>query len=106
LEKTNVETRVTQTLFYSKSNTLGIHPAYHPAGNKMAYVYGGKVCLINTDGPIYKTLLKPNQSLNYTAELSWSNDGTMIRCRQTNKHGNGFDELLVLDVTTNNISPE
>ena len=102
LLKTDVRTRSTQTLFYSRSGSLGIHPAYHPAGNKIAYVYAGKVCLQQTDGAGYKQLLKTSQNLDYTAELTWSSDGTMIRCRQANDRGKTADELLVLDVSAPN----
>ena len=98
LEKTNVRTRATQTLFFTKSNSLGIHPAYHPAGNKIAYIYEGRVSLVNTGDTSYKQLLKTAQKLDYTADLAWSTDGTMIRCSQ--KDGaQATDVLLVLDAT-------
>lgn len=99
LQKTDVRTKATQTLFYTRSANLGIHPAYYPTGNKIAYVYAGKVCLVDTDGAGYKQLLKTSENLDYTAELSWSIDGTMIRCSQTDKHKKTTDELLVLDVS-------
>ncbi len=102
LEKTNIKTMVTQTLFYTKSQNIGIHPAYHPAGNKVAYVYEGRVCLINTGDSQYKQLLKTKQKLDYTAELAWSTDGTMIRCAQADKldpQKKIYDELLVLDIS-------
>jgi len=102
LQKTDIRTKITQTLFSSQNTYLGIHPAYHPAGNKIAYVYAGKVCLVNTDGVGYKQVLKTSQMLDYTAELSWSSDGTMIRYRQPNKHKKINDELLVLDVSAPN----
>ena len=102
LQKTDVKTKITQTLFRTKSSYLGIHPAYHPAGNKIAYVYAGKVCLANTDGAGYKQLLKTSQKLDYTAELSWSSDGTMIRYRQANKRKKITDDLMVLDVSAPN----
>ncbi len=102
LEKTNVKTMATQTLFFTKSDSLGIHPVYHPAGNKIAYVYAGKVWLINSNGT-NKTWLKTIQQLDYTAELAWSIDGTMIRCRQIGKNGKKVDELLVLDVANNGL---
>lgn len=99
LQKIDVRTRITRTLFYSQSSELGIHPAYHPAGNKIAYVYAGKICLVNIGDIGYKQLLKTSKKLDYTADLAWSNDGTMIRCRQADKHGKMFDDLLVLDVS-------
>ncbi len=102
LVKTNVKTLATQTMFYTQSHSLGMNPAYHPASNKIAYVYEGKVCLTNTNGPYYITLLKTAQKLDYTADLSWSTDGTMIRCRQNPKRGKPFDDLLVLDVSAAN----
>jgi len=98
LEKTAVKTLVTQTLFYTKNNHLGIHPAYHPAGNKIAFTYAGRLCLVNIGDNTNKQLLKTNLKLDYTAELSWSSDGTLLRCRQTDKHGKVTDELLLLDV--------
>ena len=101
LEKTNILTMTTQTLFYTKSQSIGIHPAYHPAGNKVAYVYAGRICLINTGDTLYKQLLKTKQKLDYTADLAWSTDGTMIRCGQVDpkdKTKKIFDELLVLDI--------
>lgn len=101
LEKTNIKKLITQTLFFTKSNNLGLNPTYHPAGNKIAYIYEGEVWLINADG-IYKSGLKTNQKLDYTAALTWSTDGTMIRCRQTDKHGNIVDKVLVLDVSATN----
>jgi hypothetical protein len=99
LQKTDVRAKATQTLFYTKSSNLGIHPAYYPEGNKIAYVYAGEVCLVNTDGAGYKQLLKTNEKLDYTAELAWSIDGTMIRCSLTDKHKKTTDELLNLDVS-------
>lgn len=102
LEKTNIKTKITQTLFYTKSNSLGIHPAYHPAGNKIVYVYEKRVCLINVGDNFNKQLLKTNLKLDYTADLTWSMDGTMVRCRQTTSHGKAIDELLVLDVSNTN----
>jgi hypothetical protein len=99
LQKTNVQSRITQTLFFTRSNSLGIHPAYHPAGNKIAYIYEGRVCLVNTGDTSYKQLLKTSQKLDYTADLAWSMDGTMIRCHQTDKSGKLMDELLVLDIS-------
>ena len=103
LEKTNIKNMVTQTLFYTKSQSIGLHPAYHPAGNKVAYIYEGRVCLINTGDTLYKQLLKTKQKLDYTADLTWSTDGTMIRCAQVDqkdKQKFQLDELLVLDVAT------
>jgi len=102
LERTNVKTKTTQTLFKTKSNSLGIHPAYHPAGNKIVYVYEKRVCLINVGDNFDKQLLKTNLKLDYTADLTWSMDGTMVRCRQSTNHGKAVDELLVLDVSTTN----
>ena len=99
LQKTNVQSRITQTLFFTRSNSLGIHPAYHPAGNKIAYIYEGRVCLVNTGDTSYKQLLKTSQKLDYTADLAWSMDGTMIRCSQTDKSGKPTDEVLVLDIS-------
>jgi len=102
LVKTNVQSGRTETLFYSDSKTLGIHPAYHPAGNKIAYIYEGRVSIVNTGDAGYKQLLKTTQKLDYTADLAWSTDGTMIRCTQKDKHGKVTDELLVLDVSAPN----
>ncbi len=105
LEKTNIKSMITQTLFFTKSTKLGIHPAYHPAGNKVAYIYEGRVCLINTGDTLYKQLLKTKQKLDYTAALAWSTDGTMIRCAQIDKHDKQkktLDQLLVLDVSAAN----
>jgi len=99
LEKTNIKTLATQLLFYTKNNRLGIHPAYHPAGNKIAFTYEGRVCLVNIGDNSNKQLLKTKQKLDYTADLNWSSDGTMLRCKQMDKHGKVVDELLELDVT-------
>ncbi len=114
LEKTNVKTRKTVCLFSTQSkNNIGIYPVYHPSGNMIAYIYEGRVCLINAGtnmsyiyegsapsaGETYfKQLLKTKLKLSYTAELEWSTDGTIIRCSQTDKQGKKIDELLVLDV--------
>ncbi len=105
LEKTNIKNMTTQTLFYTKSNRLGVHPAYHPSGNKIAYIYEGRVCLIGTGETPYKQLLKTKQKLDYTADLAWSIDGTMIRCRQMDKHNKSVDELLVLDTSASFSNP-
>ncbi len=119
LEQLDVKTTAAQILFLTKSSNLGIHPVYHPAGNKIAYVYEGRICLINigdkvqtvlagssssdnTGDAFFKQLLKTKQKLDYTAELQWSADGTMIRFHQTDKKGKLLDELLFLDVTTSN----
>ena len=98
LQETNIQSRITQTLFYTKKNSLGIHPAYHPSGNKIAYVYEGRICLVNTGDAGYKQLIKTKQKLDYTADLAWSMDGTMIRCTQADKKGLLMDELLLLDL--------
>ena len=100
LERTNIVNSITQTLFYTKAGKLGIHPAFHPSGNKVAYIYEGRVCLINTGATSYKQLLKTKLKLDYTADLAWSADGTMIRCNQAGKHIKAVDELLVLDINT------
>lgn len=99
LDKTDVQSRRTQTLFLTKGNSLGIHPAFHPAGNKIAYVYEGRITLANIGDSSFKQLLKTAKKLDYTAALDWSNDGTMLRCSQRDKHGQLTEELLVLDVT-------
>jgi hypothetical protein len=98
LDRTDIKLSTTQSLFWTKTDSLGTHAAYHPAGNMIAYVYAGKVWLINSTG-IDKRWLKTNQKLDYTANLTWSNDGTMIRYQQTDKHGKQVDEVLVLDVS-------
>jgi hypothetical protein len=119
LEQLDLKTMEAQVLFLTKSTNLGIHPVFHPAGNKIAYVYEGRICLIdagdkapvvlsgfsssnNTGDAYFKQLLKTKQKLDYTADLQWSTDGTMIRFRQTDKKGKLLDELLFLDVTTSN----
>jgi Tol biopolymer transport system component len=119
LEQLDLKSMAAQILFVTKSANLGIHPVYHPAGNKIAYVYEGRICLINigNQAPVFlsglsssnnpgdayfKQLLKTKQKLDYTAELQWSLDGTMIRFHQTDKKGKLLDELLFLDVTTSN----
>jgi tetratricopeptide (TPR) repeat protein len=115
LEKVNVKTKTIQLLFSTQSPTLGVCPVFHPAGNKIAYVYEGRVCLINdgnkatyvyegsaSSGNIgatyFKQLLKTKLKLEYTAKLEWSMDGTVIRCRQNDSHGKPVDELLALDI--------
>src|SRR5262249_49729695 len=98
LDKTEIATRKTQTLFLTRGKSLGIHPAFHPSGNKIAYVYEGRITLANIGDSNFKQLLKTAKKLDYTAALDWSNDGTMIRCSQQDKHGQTTDELLTLDV--------
>ncbi len=98
LDRTDIKLSTTQSLFWTKTDSLGTHAAYHPAGNMIVYVYAGKVWLINSTG-IDKRWLKTNQKLDYTANLTWSNDGTMIRYQQMDKHGKSVDEVLVLDVS-------
>ncbi|HVZ81779.1 MAG TPA: hypothetical protein VHE12_13415 [bacterium] len=100
LDKTDVQTKKTQVLFLTKGNGLGIHPAFHPAGNKIAYVYEGRITLANIGNSSFKQLLKTSKKLDYTAALDWSKDGTMIRCSQQDKHGQLTEELLILDVST------
>ncbi len=97
LQKTNIQSQITETLFYTKKNSLGIHPAYHPSGNKIAYIYEGRVCLVNTGDAGYKQLIKTKQKFDITADLVWSIDGTMIRCTEADKK-RPLDELLVLDL--------
>jgi tetratricopeptide (TPR) repeat protein len=119
LEKITVKTKAIETLFSTQSSNLGIYPVFHPAGNKVACVYEGMVCLINSGNKTpyvyegsaslnsqtvtyFKQLLKTKLKLGYDTQLEWSTDGTMIRCRQTDKKGKITDELLALDVTTPN----
>jgi len=100
LEKTSLIQKTTRTLFYLPKTAvpnLGFHPAYHPAGNKIAFVYNGKMWVMNGDG-LNVTLLKTKQKFDYTSELSWSIDGTMIRCKQSGTVP--IDDCLILDATT------
>jgi tetratricopeptide (TPR) repeat protein len=117
LEKLNLKTRTIQTLFSTQSQKLGIYPVFNPAGNKIAYIYEGRIGLINTgnktpyiyngsaalnnaEGTYFKQLLKTKQTFDAATEVEWSADGTMIRCRQADKQGKIMDELLVLDVVS------
>jgi tetratricopeptide (TPR) repeat protein len=118
LVKVDLKTMTAQSLFSTNSPSLGLHPVFHPAGNKIAYIYEDRVGLINSgnkvairyEGPVrttdegayFKQLLKTKQKLNYTADLTWSTDGTMIRCHQADKKGKPSEELLVLDVSASN----
>ena len=100
LEKTSFAQKTTRTLFYipqARIPNLGFHPSYHPAGNKIAFVYDGKMWIMNADG-LNVTLLKTKQKFDYTSELSWSLDGTMIRCQQGGS--TPIDDCLTLDATT------
>ena len=72
------------------------------AGDKTPVIFDGLSSSGNTSDAYFKQLLKTKQKLDYTAELQWSTDGTMIRFRQTDKKGKLLDELLFLDVTTSN----
>lgn len=99
LEKTSLSKKTTHTLFYAPDTRvplLGLHPAFHPSGNKIAFVYDGKLWCMNADG-LNKSLLKTTQKFDYTSELSWSFDGTMIRGKQGGT--NPADDLLILDET-------
>ena len=102
LDKLDLRLYKSQNLFHSNDASLGLYPAYHPSGTKIAFVYGGNVWLVNADGTD-KSLLKTNQKLDYTAQLKWSIDGTMIRCRENSKNGNSIDDLLILDVSKSSI---
>jgi tetratricopeptide (TPR) repeat protein len=104
LEKTNLKQMSTQTMFFTKSSRLGSNPAYHPSGSKIAYVYEGKLWLINNTNSIFKSGLKTSQKLDYTAVLSWSFDGTMVRYRQADKTGKiTTDRIFHLDVSSSNM---
>jgi tetratricopeptide (TPR) repeat protein len=104
LEKTDIKQLTTQTMFFTKSSRLGSNPAYHPSGSKIAYVYEGKLWLINNTNSIFKSGLKTSQKLDYTAMLSWSFDGTMVRYRQADKAGKiTTDRIFHLDVSSSNI---
>jgi tetratricopeptide (TPR) repeat protein len=97
LEKTSLELNSSHSLFYTnftKASNLGFHPAYHPAGNKIAFVYQGDLCVMDADGTNVNRL-KTKQKFDYTSKLSWSFDGTMIRCQQEGK--NPVDDLIDLD---------
>jgi tetratricopeptide (TPR) repeat protein len=104
LEKTNIKQMSTQTMFFTKSGRLGLNPSYHPSGNKIAYVYEGKLWLMNNTNSIFKSGLKTSQKLDYTAVLSWSFDGTMVRYRHADKTGKiTTDRIFHLDVSSSNI---
>jgi tetratricopeptide (TPR) repeat protein len=96
LDKLDVKNGESQNLYFTKSDSLGTHPAYHPAGNKIAFVYSGNVWLINSDGTD-KTLLKTRTKFGPETALAWSFDGTLIRCVKNDKRGRAAEELLVLD---------
>jgi Tol biopolymer transport system component len=85
------------TIFHSDDASLGLYPVYHPSGSKIAFVYDGNAWLVNSDGTD-KTLLKTNEKLDYTAHLTWSGDGTMLRCQMEGKKQKAVDEVLTLDV--------
>jgi hypothetical protein len=98
LEKTQLDQNVTRTLFYTKlikQPNLGFCPAFHPSGNKIAFVYEGNLCVMDADGSNVNRL-KTKQKFDYTSVLSWSFDGTMIRCKQDGK--NSVDDMIFLDV--------
>jgi tetratricopeptide (TPR) repeat protein len=104
LEKTNIKKVSTQTMFFTKSSRLGLNPTYHPSGSKIAFVYEGKLWLINNTNSIFKSGLKTSQKLDYTAHLSWSFDGTMVRYRQADKTGKiTAGRIFHLDVSSSNI---
>jgi tetratricopeptide (TPR) repeat protein len=104
LEKTNVKKMSTQTMFFTRSSLLGLNPSYHPSGSKIAFVYEGKLWLINNTNSVFKSGLKTSQKLDYTALLSWSFDGTMVRYRQADKAGKiTTDRIFHLDVSSSNI---
>ncbi|HET9869755.1 MAG TPA: hypothetical protein VFR02_04595, partial [bacterium] len=96
LERVDLKQGEPKTLFHSEDDSLGLYPVFHPSGTKIAFVYGGNVWVVNGDGTD-KTLLKTNEKLDYTAHLSWSFDGTLLRCREDGKKGKSVDEVLVLD---------
>jgi tetratricopeptide (TPR) repeat protein len=96
LDHMDLKSNKSSTLFHSDDATLGLYPAYHPSGSKIAFVYAGNVWLVNADGTD-KSLLKTNENLDYTAHLTWSADGTMLRCQQNGKKEKALDEVLILD---------
>ena len=97
LERMDLKTGKSQTIFHSDDASLGLYPVYHPSGSKIAFVYDGNVWLVNGDGTD-KTLLKTNEKLDYTAHLTWSGDGTLLRCQMDGKKQKPVDEVLTLDV--------
>ncbi|HVM32819.1 MAG TPA: hypothetical protein VMU88_06775 [bacterium] len=97
LEKMDLRTQKASTVFHSDDASLGLYPVFHPSGSKIAFVYGGNVWLVNADGTD-KSLLKTNERLDYTAHLTWSADGTLLRCQTDPKKRKTFDEVLTLDV--------
>lgn len=97
LERVDAATLRRESLYYTGSPTLGLHPAFSPWGDKIAFVYEGNVWVVKADGT-HKALLRTNQKLDKTARLQWSRDGTLIRYRQKSPDGKLVDGLLVLDV--------
>ena len=97
LERMDLKTDKSSTIFHSDDASLGLYPVYHPSGSKIAFVYDGNAWLVNSDGTD-KTLLKTNEKLDYTAHLTWSGDGTMLRCQIEGKKQKAVDEVLTLDV--------
>jgi tetratricopeptide (TPR) repeat protein len=97
LERMDLKTGKSLTIFHSDDASLGLYPVYHPSGSKIAFVYDGNAWLVNSDGTD-KTLLKTNEKLDYTAHLTWSGDGTMLRCQMEGKKQKAVDEVLTLDV--------
>jgi hypothetical protein len=100
LERTSIKTKATQTLYWTEGrDLLGTSTAYHPSGSMIAYVYAGKVWVMNPNG--IKSWLKSKETLSYTAGLAWSKDGTMIRYWDL-KPGqkNRVENILVLDANT------
>jgi hypothetical protein len=97
LEKVDVKTRSTRALFSTTRNTLGERAVYHPAGNKIAFVWEGNVWLINANGT-NKSMLKVRRNLGNRAQILFSSDGTMIRYKDRDAKGKDYEGVLVLDI--------
>ncbi len=97
LDKYDLKTRKSQTLFSTPADSLGIQSDYHPAANKIAFIYAGSVWIINANGT-NKSMLKTKQKINYTAQIRWSTDGTMIHFLQQDAKGKPVEGVLILDI--------
>ncbi len=101
LEKLSIGQKILRSLFFAPASRIpdiGVHPAFHPSGNKIAFVFAGRIWVMNADG-LNKCQLKTAQKFDYTSQLSWSFDGTLIRCKQSGTPA--VDELLNLDSALN-----
>jgi hypothetical protein len=96
VERLDPKTGSAVPLFFVKNGSLSKQPIFDPSGSKVAYVYSQCLWVMNADGT-NKTKLKTEKSVDPTALLAWSSDGTLLKYRTSAEKGKSVERIVSVD---------